>query len=50
MLTALTLLALATPTKTGQANIGFVVYHKGVAINDYRYLVSGQSLQLDDDE
>ncbi len=29
------------------ANIGFVLYHKGIAVNDYRYLVSGHSVNLD---
>ena len=28
-------------------NIGFVAYHNGVAINDYRYLSSGYTLTLD---
>ncbi|MEH6583929.1 MAG: hypothetical protein V7754_18485 [Halioglobus sp.] len=31
-------------------DIGFVVYHKGVAVNDYRYLASGYSLTLDWDD
>jgi len=29
------------------ANIGFVLYHKGVAVNDYRYLSSGNTVILD---
>ena len=28
-------------------DIGFVVYHRGVAVNDYRYLASGYVLELD---
>ncbi|MEH6593724.1 MAG: hypothetical protein V7746_25880, partial [Halioglobus sp.] len=28
-------------------SIGFIAYHKGVAVNDFRYLVSGYSLKLD---
>ncbi|MEH6570143.1 MAG: hypothetical protein V7709_13775 [Halioglobus sp.] len=28
-------------------DIGFVVYHNGVAVNDYRYLASGYQLTLD---
>ncbi|MGI9344195.1 MAG: hypothetical protein ACR2QV_15290 [Gammaproteobacteria bacterium] len=38
---------LVAPRKTGAANIGFVLYHKGVAVNDYRYLTSGQTVNLD---
>jgi len=40
-------LTLIAPRGTGQANIGFVLYHKGVAVNDYRYLVTGQTVSLD---
>jgi len=40
-------LMLIAPVATGLANIGFVVYHKGVAINDYRYLSSGMTVNLD---
>ena len=40
-------LTLIAPRETGQANIGFVLYHKGVAVNDYRYLVSGHTVSLD---
>ena len=29
------------------AAVGFVVYHKGVAVNDYRYLGNGYTLSLD---
>ncbi len=32
------------------ADIGFVAYHKGVAVNDYRYLASGYTLTLDWDD
>ena len=31
----------------GATDIGFVVYHKGVAVNDYRYLATGYTLTLD---
>lgn len=30
-----------------QVDVGFVVYHKGVAVNDYRYLATGYKLALD---
>jgi hypothetical protein len=30
-----------------QANIGFVVYHQGIAVNDFRYLSQQQTLNLD---
>ena len=40
-------LTLVAPSSTGNANIGFVLYHKGVAVNDYRYLITGHSVQLD---
>ena len=29
------------------ADIGFVVYHEGIAVNDFRYLAAGEPLQLD---
>jgi hypothetical protein len=32
------------------AEIGFVVYHRGVAVNDYRYLAPGYVLKLDWDD
>ena len=32
------------------AAIGFVVYHKGVAVNDFRYLSAAQKLNLDWDD
>ena len=40
-------LTLVAPRETGQANIGFVLYHKGIAVNDYRYLASGFTVHLD---
>jgi hypothetical protein len=40
-------LTLVAPRETGQANIGFILYHNGVAVNDYRYLVSGFTVNLD---
>jgi len=43
-------LTLYAPSATGQGNIGFVLYHKGVAVNDYRYLGSGYTVHLDWDD
>ena len=40
-------LTLVAPRQTGLANIGFVLYHKGVAVNDYRYLSTGNTVNLD---
>ena len=40
-------LTLVAPQETGMANIGFVLYHKGVAVNDYRYLSTGLTVNLD---
>jgi len=40
-------LTLMAPAETGLANIGFVLYHHGVAVNDYRYLSSGYTVNLD---
>lgn len=40
-------LTLMAPVGTGLANIGFVLYHQGVAVNDYRYLSSGYTVNLD---
>jgi hypothetical protein len=34
------------PTMSG-ASIGYVLYHKGIAVNDFRYLTPAQDLQLD---
>lgn len=36
-------LVFLTPTRS----IGFIAYHNGVAVNDFRYLASGYTLQLD---
>lgn len=33
-----------------RASIGFVVYHKKIAVNDFRYLTPAQELQLDWDD
>ncbi len=32
------------------ANIGFVVYHRGLHVNDFRYLATGMTLDLDWDD
>lgn len=42
-------LVLSPPSKDGYAtaDIGFVVYHRGVAVNDFRYLAASEQLQLD---
>ncbi|MGB3052276.1 MAG: hypothetical protein WBB42_14830 [Polyangiales bacterium] len=42
-------LVLSPPSKDGYAtaDIGFVVYHQGVAVNDFRYLAASERLQLD---
>jgi len=40
-------LAFAAPGVTGMASIGFVLYHRGVAVNDFRFLTSGYTVQLD---
>ncbi|MFC1740741.1 hypothetical protein ACFL0N_04625 [Pseudomonadota bacterium] len=40
-------LTLMAPGATGQANVGFVLYHLGVAVNDFRYLASGFTVTLD---
>jgi hypothetical protein len=40
-------LTLIAPRQFGLANIGFVLYHKGVAVNDYRYLSTGLAVNLD---
>ena len=40
-------LTLIAPRETGLASIGFVLYHKGIAVNDYRYLSSGSTVNLD---
>jgi hypothetical protein len=40
-------LTLLAPSTTGMANIGFVLYHLGIAVNDFRFLSSGYEVQLD---
>ncbi|MDH3684678.1 MAG: hypothetical protein OEP95_00550 [Myxococcales bacterium] len=40
-------LGLAAPP---QSSVGFVVYHEGVAVNDFRYLSPSQTLELDWDD
>ncbi len=40
-------LTLTAPATTGMASIGFVLYHQGVAVNDFRFLASGYSVELD---
>jgi hypothetical protein len=43
-------LTLMAPAQTGQGNIGFILYHHGVAVNDFRYLTSGFTVSLDWDD
>ncbi len=38
---------LADDSGATVANIGFVVYHRGVAVNDFRYLARSETLRLD---
>ena len=42
-------LVISPPSKDGYAtaDIGFVVYHQGVAVNDFRYLAASEQLRLD---
>ena len=42
-------LVLSPPSNDGYAvaDIGFVVYHRGIAVNDFRYLAASERLQLD---
>jgi hypothetical protein len=40
-------LVFSPPTRFGSANVGFVVYHNTVAVNDFRYLARGMALDLD---
>jgi len=40
-------LTLAAPSITGLASIGFVLYHRDVAVNDFRFLTSGYTVKLD---
>jgi hypothetical protein len=43
-------LTLVAPSETGMASIGFVLYHQDVAVNDFRFLASGFTVQLDWDD
>ena len=36
-----------TETGFSAANVGFVVYHKGIHVNNFRYLGSQETLNLD---
>lgn len=40
-------LQLSAPSRYKQANVGFVLYHSGVAVNDFRYLARGMVINLD---
>ena len=40
-------LGFSPPLQFGMANVGFVVYHNTVAVNDFRYLARGMMLDLD---
>jgi len=40
-------LTLTAPSATGLASIGFVLYHRDVAVNDFRFLASGYTVKLD---
>ena len=42
-------LVLSPPSKDGYAiaDIGFVIYHQGVPVNDFRYLSASERLELD---
>ncbi len=40
-------LLFSPPSQFGVANVGFVVYHNTVAVNDFRFLARGMSLELD---
>jgi hypothetical protein len=42
-------LVLSPPSRDGYAiaDIGFVVYHQGIAVNDFRYLSGTEALELD---
>jgi hypothetical protein len=39
--------ALDPPDQIAAANIGFVVYHDDIAVNDFRYLARAETLHLD---
>ena len=41
-----TILFGSGPTMSG-SSIGYVLYHQGIAVNDFRYLTPAQDLQLD---
>lgn len=43
------MLVISPPSKDGDpiADIGFVVYHRGIAVNDFRYLGTPERLTLD---
>ena len=40
-------LTLGVPSRTGPVSIGFVLYHRGVAVNDFRFLSNGMVVNLD---
>lgn len=40
-------LVFSPPTRFGKASVGFVAYHNTVAVNDFRYLSRGMTLNLD---
>ena len=40
-------LTLIAPRVTGMVSVGFVLYHRGVAVNDFRFLSSGYTVNLD---
>ena len=40
-------LTLAAPGVTGMVSIGFVLYHRGIAVNDFRFLTGGYTVNLD---
>jgi hypothetical protein len=40
-------LTFVAPAVTGMVSIGFVLYHSGVAVNDFRFLTNGNTVQLD---
>ena len=43
-------LTLGLPMHTGPVSIGFVLYHQGVAVNDFRFLTNGLEVHLDWDD
>ena len=40
-------LTLAAPSVTGMVSVGFVLYHRGIAVNDFRFLTGGYTVKLD---